>query len=108
MSSDSDSSFTDDKIDFSIEDLLREVTIQPFRFEPICSDSDSDSDSGHEGREGSSQAAGTDAMDWRKCGKCEFSTTINEEICCQNPLVLEKEVFAGEECVTAADAFISV
>ena len=46
-------------------------------------------------------------MDWCKCGKCEFSTTLNEEIFYQNPLVLEKEVCAGEECVTATDAFKS-
>ena len=80
MSSDSDSSFTDDENDVSIEDLLGGGTIQPFRFEPICSDSDSDSDSGQEEREGSSKATGTDAMDWCKCGKCEFSTTIKRSV----------------------------
>ena len=68
MSSDSG---TDDDSEFNIEDIFGEDGIQPFRFEPICSDSESEDGSTSGDEPNHLHAESENSMDW-----CEYVENV--------------------------------
>ena len=97
MSSDSEA---EDVPELNIEDIFGEDVIQPFQFEPICSDSEAEDDLGVEDST-ISQAVAGDSMEWCRCENCQNNPSITETICC-------RDIFYGKKCITETDAFESV
>ena len=104
MSSDSEA---EDVPEFNIEDIFGEDGIQPFQFEPICSDSEAEDDLGVEDST-ISQAVAGDSMEWCRCENCQNNPSITKKICCRAPKIFEDDIFDGKKCITETDAFESV
>ena len=85
-SSSSDSGDDSDSVGEFDDFFAKNGLIHPFRFEPICSDSEC----GNEREENSSaKSDSVDDFGWCSCTKCDANLKIKEEICCRNPKVLE-------------------
>ena len=97
----SDSS-SDEETVGSVKEYFLDGVIQPYRFEPECSDSDQEKEV--------SKSSGSDFDDseqWCFCLNCNDSD-IKEKICCTNPKTFDNDIFDGKDCITTTEAFASV
>lgn len=105
----SSSSESDDESSVNFDDIFGENgVIQPFRFEPICSDSEPSTEVDNASRNSTPPPVFDDDMEWCSCGKCEYNIIIKEKVCCRRPQIFEEDVFDGNRCIVETDAFASV
>ena len=105
LDSDTASHASSDEDDFCKEYVFGEEGIQPYSFEPVCSNSESEEDTSVDM---ANPIETDDASIWCECGKCVASATIREKVCCKKPVVFDTDVFESKVCITETDAFLNV
>ena len=105
MHSSSDESFDVDNS--CLNGIFTDGDIQPYRFEPICSD-EVNIDMGHNESSKTSEDKERSLLDWCKCGMCKCDASIEENVCCKNPILLDADDFARKTCITMAETFQTV